>query len=314
MTGLVPSELAKFHPFLHRYLPPLVPAWEHALASVDVTATHNAPPWPFWVPEARLVVCSDTPARQRRFILNWLRVRTAWYYLLERRNGDDTVVVPLKAPQWREYLNTSERLAEEIASTNKSRHAEMKREVASIFQQVFGGDIMACEVPDEWFGRAVNALDDGQWSRLSREVAWELSDVGFRVELCELDQVLAPAVAGDDFEAEKRYDRVKRVFPYDGGLTLKALPQKPLGLASELIRERAPHLEALRSLICRWPSAPSAVVSCPPFTVMSSRPLFLEREHLLLSFYCQTFYSIAGRAPILPRRFPVDEVVRAHVL
>lgn len=275
---------------------------------VDTTLRLSGDTWNYWVPEARLVVCSSTSERQRRFVLNWLRVREPWYYLMTHCCLQDNVVEPLKASQWREYLNTSERLQEELASKKNTKHAKTKRQVADIFKKVFGNDILESHVPDSWFGRSIDDLDEAGWTRLSREVAWELSEVGFRHELTELDRYLVPPTQ-DLMEEHDRHKLIAAVFPADHGLIHKNLPERTKGLACVQIRDRAAYLEGLRIVICRWPCVPPSIKDTTPFTLAASQALFLIQEHNLIQCYCQTFFSVTGRAPILPRVFPEQSEV-----
>lgn len=307
-SKLTPSERAKFHPFRHTYLPPVIPVWETALSEIIATSTSRIgiDSWKYCVPEARLVVCSNAPDRQKRYVLNWLRVRDAWYYLLTHCAMHDEAVGPLKAPQWREYLNTSDITAIEIASSKTTKQAESKRQIATIFQKIFGRDILESKIPSCWFERSLEGIDETNWTRICQEIAWELGEVGFRYELTDIDRHLVPPVLENGaIDEEHRLGLIARVFPADCDLLYSRLPRQVEGMACEKICDRAAYFEALRQVVRRWPSVPLDIKDSTPLTLIKSHTLYLTMEKALARFYCQTFFELSGRAPVLPRRFPV---------
>ena len=148
-------------------------------------------------------------------------------------------------------------------------------------------------------------LDDTTCVETIQLIAWELHEVGFRCELTELDLYLVPSGESDLVADQERRQLIGAVFPAQRGLVLQQLPAAPDGLASLEARARAPYLEALRQVLCRWPFVPDVLKNSVPFPSISSLVMFGERELQLLLFYCQTFFEVCGRAPIVPRCIPV---------
>lgn len=254
--------------------------------------------WKYWLPDPRVVISSAVEDRQRRFVYNWLRVREAWLYILTHYSMRDEVIGPLKPPQWREYLNNSPESQSRLSKPTK--RAEQNREVVAIFKKVFDGEIPGAEVPPMWFGVNANDLVGPQWIRLCQEVTWELSEIGFRFELSELDRQLVPE-CDELVEQRARQDLINQIFPHDRGIIMKRLPDTTNGLASSSPKDRAAHLENLRLLVSRWPNVPASVKQSVPFTSITSPSVFEQREIEITAFYCQTFFDLAGRAPIIPR-------------
>lgn len=300
-------------------MPPSLPQWQAALAVVDirVSAPVGSACWRYWFPEARTVIHSDSVERRRRYLLNWLRLREHWLYLLDTRSFDDDSIVPLRVQEWREYLNISESTAAQITKGIKmekiraKKAAEMKQTICHLFHGVFQKDILACPVPETWFGRSLAslqdpdcALDDPEILGTLRLVTWELHELAFRYELTELDLFLTPSVSVNLIANRERHALLGAVFPSAPAHRLNALPNVVDGLASQDRARRAPFLEALRRVVSRWPQVSISLKDCPPFTVIESAILFDVMEMELAKFYCQTFFQVAGRAPVVPRRLP----------
>ncbi|THG96970.1 hypothetical protein EW026_g4962 [Hermanssonia centrifuga] len=300
----------KFTDFQHPLMPPGCPIWVSALAKVDFSrpAPLGDNGWAFWLPEARLVIGSEMIDRQARYVMNWLRVRESWLYILTHHNMQDGVIGPLKAPQWREYLNTSARSQQEAFSKDTKKSLR-KREVAAIFKRVFGvDDILEIQPPDEWFGRSLKNCTPEDLRLYYQQIAWELSELGFRYELLQLDYWLVPIDNEDPDRHLKENERrrlIAEVFPSDRDFVMGSLPIAVDSLAAIAVEARVPHLEALRQVLARWPDSPPYLQKARVSDYTSS---VLRIEHIemqMARFYCQCFYEIAGRAPALPRRFPL---------
>ena len=64
------------------------------MQSVDLTEKARASEdiWGYWIPEPALLVSPADPAKVERHVLNWLRARTGWLYLLWVPNSGATKV------------------------------------------------------------------------------------------------------------------------------------------------------------------------------------------------------------------------------
>ncbi|PSS28485.1 hypothetical protein PHLCEN_2v2966 [Hermanssonia centrifuga] len=307
-----PSEREKFQPFKHALMPPSIPVWERALASVDLSTPSPSGDavWKFWFPEPKLVISSEVAERQMRYLMNWLRVRTAWLYIVTHRSMQDGIIGPLKALEWREYLNSSNQSEQDIlrVQTQESKHTRRKKDVSTIFQLVLGvKSVLEIPVPREWFGHSLQGAPAEEAALCHRQMIWELCEVAFRYELLQLDRYLVP-IDEPDYERHlsehERRRLIASVFPNDFVMT--ALPTRIDGLAALDVSTRLPYLECLQKILSRWPGAPDDICSTRIRMYASSVPRVEWIEKQMAEFYCQTFYQVAGRAPILPRRFPVS--------
>ncbi|PSR71496.1 hypothetical protein EW026_g3864 [Hermanssonia centrifuga] len=307
--GLTSAEREKFQPFIHPLMPSSIPIWECALASVDLSTPSSSGDnvWKFWFPEPRLVISSSVPDRQTRYLMNWLRVRVAWLYIVTNRSMQDGIVGPLKAPEWREYLNSSSLSQQALPGLINSKKNQRKKDVSAIFQLVLGvRDILDIPVPSKWFDRSLQGCSIAEATICHRQIVWELCEVAFRYELQQLDRYLVTIDAIDYERLLVEQDRrrlIAAVFPHD--FVLSSLPTGIEGLAALDVSSRIPYLAALQKVLSRWPAAPGDVKG-PSIYVYASSGMRVEKtERQMAEFYCQTFYQVAGRAPVLPRRFPV---------
>lgn len=137
-----------------------------------------------------------------------------------------------------------------------------------------------------------------------REIAWELSELAFRVELYELDRFMCPASRGElDVPENDRRKLLERVFPDCHFVLPLTPPRHHQGLFAPDVRDRAWSLEGLRRLIIRWPSHPRAFDKIV-FTPTSPDDELLAFEREAAALYCQQFYEWLGRAPVVPRSPP----------
>ena len=297
------SERPKFVDLEHTLLPPRIPVWSEALINVD--RSQPAPPheegFRYWVPEPAALV-NVTQERAVRYITNWLRVRTAWFWVIERAQPDWRI---LSMKNWRDLLNYNATTAKDLQKT--TRRASEQRVAFQYFAAVFGHDNILQEAANvEWFGEPV--VDLGE--QTIKEVMWEVCDVGFRVELRHLDRILVPPpVIMNDWESRRRFevDRERIIEAvFDGrAFVSDTLPTSNAGLAAQDIRERAPSLDGLRRLVMRWPHVPQTIRDYPMLTETTPIDDLERAEREMSCYYCQTFFEHSGRAPILPRRFPL---------
>ena len=296
------TERSKFVDLEHKLLPPRIPTWSDALANVDRSrpAAPHEEGFRYWTPEPAALV-NVTEGRQLRYLNNWLRVRAAWFWVIERAEVNWRL---LSMQNWRDLLGYDAQRAKEL--NRNTRRGEEKRVAFRYFAAVFGADNVLLDAEDvDWFGRKVVEFDE----KTMREVTWELFDVGFRVELRHLDRILVPPPVIMDFESRRVFevDRERMIEAvFDGrAFVSDTLPTANTGLAAEDIRDRASCLEGLRRLVLRWPDIPKTVRDYEMLTETTPIDTLERAERELSLLYCQTFYECSGRPPILPRRFPM---------
>ena len=70
------------------------------------------------------------------------------------------------------------------------------------------------------------------------------------------------------------------------------------------IENRVEGLEALRTLVCRWPATPPHIRHSPPLTSETDPAIVVAMEQSLAQWYTQAFWECAGRAASVPRTYP----------
>ncbi|KAF7791981.1 hypothetical protein EIP86_003008 [Pleurotus ostreatoroseus] len=295
---------SKFESLEHELLPASIPAWKGALFGVD--QAKDAPrlcPWLYWLPEAALMVTASKTDRVERYIRNWLRVREGWYLLLERKllqqEGD---LRPLRPREWREYLNMADWSTRDLESGTAS--ANRKRRVFEVFERVTGTESAVANATAEllWFDKPW----DPNCTQQTREIMWEIIDLGFRCELIQLDRHLVP----DDSTGDNEHSRETMIREVFCGRPL--IPKGPPttaseGLGSADLRDRVTSLEALRRVLIRWPGAPISIRKSS-LQITDSEKHLKKMERKISCYYVQMYWEAGGRPAIIPRYFPSTTV------
>ena len=199
----------------------------------------------------------------------------------------------------------------------KTKKRQQKIDACNHFSQLFHTDVpLFVPFPDHltWRGTTMwKRSFEGQDLPESlvytvREIAWELSEVGFRVDLYELDRQLVPDAAeprhGSPDDLINRRRRMVDVTLDGHFLYPKLPPSSRSGLWVEDISDRADALEAFRRLLIRWPRHPPSFDNVGPLTRQTPISVLRDFEQQAVEYYCQTFYEKLGRAPVVPRVLP----------
>ncbi|KAI0362328.1 hypothetical protein OH77DRAFT_43594 [Trametes cingulata] len=288
----------KFMELPHKWMPPALPAWQQAMESTDRTAPAKHPTelWGYWVPEPALLVGPVADERTERYIMNWLRMRPAWLYLLRAPRQS----VPLVSAQWwRDYLNG---LNTPSNPQNPTRTAQRREKIAKVFSGVLDmKDYQEGDGGVSWFSHHFKRLDHA----LCPLILWEVFELGFRYELLALDRVLVPAHGTRRVDVEREREHLLSLVFADRSLyALERLPTTPAGLAAPVPQARVRCLEALRQVELRWPLCPEVIAEASPLTISSSAVEIESLEREISAFYVHTFYAYSGRAPLVPHALP----------
>lgn len=328
VVALGKHELSKFGDFAHVLMPPSIPQWQTALLAVDTAqpAATREHVWKYWYPEARIVIGSPNSDRQLRYLQNWLRIRALWLSRINDDQSDVRSVIAFRTNEWRELLNaTSERpslnkhpLQSATRGSGQTKHNKNKKpaptnkQITAVFVDFFDAHITDLPLPDFWRGRPLATFSgsvlpaDNDSMYTVRFIMWELHELAFRNELVELDKYLAPIYRGDVDALYQRRSLTAGIFFIDLNVDDETVPNRGAGLACPDLTGRAPHLEALRRVLVHWPGIPKELVTTLPFTALCSPIMFEEMEGMLLRFYCQKFFEVCGRPPVLPRCVPAN--------
>ena len=278
-------------------MPLTLPAWATAMKTVDRSqpSRPNAEVWGYWIPEPSLLVGPKANSRIERYLMNWLRIRDAWIYLLAL---PDSPVTRVSAQWWRDYCNGD---TAEATPQNNSRRAKRLEAVKSVFVRAFTMEdyAPAAEERVRWFDFRLRALDHA----LAPLVLWELFELGFRHELLALDRILVPMRDTPNADVV-REALLSPVFARHDLYRLKQFPTAPEGLCAITPELRTQCLEALRRVFLRWPGCPEELVNAPEITRSLTTKAIEDLELTIASFYCTMFFAYSGRAPLIPHALP----------
>ncbi|OSC96442.1 hypothetical protein PYCCODRAFT_1379177 [Trametes coccinea BRFM310] len=289
----------KFFDVPHPWMPSNLPPWEYAMRTVAEVdrpglAKASADLWGYWVPEPSLLLNSAT--RRERYIMNWLRIRPGWLYLLRCREARPTEVSP---QWWRDFLyGETGRLS---AADTQTRNSQRLSLVRKVFAWLFTDEDFSLETraPILWFDYSLASFQPD----IAPRVIWELFELGFRYELLALDRLLIPNTAGDAEEV-RRDELLSTVFRNRDLYALQALPDRGIGLCASWARGRAVATESLRKVVMRWPCCPAIIRgSLPLAPSWDTQDLELMEKEIAL-FYVRTFFHYSGRAPLVPHQYP----------
>ena len=277
-------------------MPAQMPAWANAMRTVaQLDRSGHAPvsTWGYWVPEPSLLLNSST--RRERYVMNWLRIRDGWLYLLRSR---DTRPTQVPTQWWRDFLYGDPDRPHPHSST---RNAKRQRLIMQVFGDLFQEDDLNLDTQANavWFGHRFTAIRP----ELCPLIMWELFELGFRHELLALDRHLCPNTTGEAAEVS-REQLLAGVFPHHDLLVVSMLPKDAAGLCALLPERRVSCLEVLRRVVSRWPGCPQEIRVHPPLTTMNSRNDIEAVEEMIAIFYVRSFFSCAGRAPLIPHMYP----------
>ncbi|KAH9855855.1 hypothetical protein C2E23DRAFT_866479 [Lenzites betulinus] len=283
----------KFLPTEHEWMPQRLAAWNDAMAAVDLSAPAKpqSQMWGYWIPEPGLLLRPQTQDRLHRYVVNWVRIRLAWLYVLRLR---ESRVTRVPTQWWRDVLYGT---TGQNAKDEKTRVAQRWREIEDVFGVAFDRwdfDPSPFGAP-RWFNKSIDSYEANVW----RPIIWEVCELGFRHELLALDRLLVPC-RGTAQTEEHRELLLSDIFPDGGVYSVHALPTVHKDLGS-----RTRSLEGFRRVLARWPRCPPSIHSAPPFDTHLKHDDIVAREKELVAFYVNTFFDNSGRAPIVPHRFPI---------
>ena len=242
-----------------------------------------------------LLLGSTSEDRRMRYVKNWLTFRDPWFYFLRK----PALRPSMMAHWWRSLLDSG--LYPIAKPVKPDDHDRAMRVINHAFQQ--SGLVRGNPIP-LWQGSPVSDVN----IPLCRQVAWELSEMGFRVEFAMLDG----AILNKRFEnrtvpaqvVTQRDEWIGQVFSSSTPLHFPSFPTEATGLGSLLASERAKSLEGLRRLMQSWPNCPEALKSAGNLAE-AKQSVVDSVEPILKQFYATTFVKVANRAPTLPRQCPV---------
>ena len=133
-----------------------------------------------------------------------------------------------------------------------------------------------------------------------QQIAWEVTELAFRVEMYELDRRFVPG--DEEADVKARHALLDQIFPGSKHWLTPEFPPSAPGLGAKSLCDRVACLDALRQLLARWPGFPEALRDKP---LVDDTAAATAAETELAVFYCRSALQQLGRAPVVPREFPV---------
>ncbi|PIL23637.1 hypothetical protein GSI_14950 [Ganoderma sinense ZZ0214-1] len=253
----------KFEAVVHPWMPAPLETWQYAMSRVDLSKPARPPNeiWGYWIPEPGLLLRPQSTDRLHRYIFNWLRVRSAWLYILRLREARVSLI---PTQWWRDFLYGDTGRSHEPPTTfNAKRIAQMREVFGLAFKEAdYDPD---SRVPVSWFNHRMAQLNVA----LCPLVIWEVCELGFRFELLALDRLLVPSREGS-FGDEERENLLASVFHNHSLFVVTSLPTEG----------------AFARVMARWPKSPPSFYDIQnPITTAMADDVILKREHELVAFY-----------------------------
>ena len=327
------------------FMPVPVPTWANALRNLDTDRRHlkrqpgHMVNIGYKYPKPDIFLNSRNRAL---YTATWLAVRAHHAYTLATGTK---LPPPITAQQWRNFLmriipfldaedidyaadlvdDTSLPLPPQPVTKGKSRKVGPSRK-----KHVKKSNSYLDEIPlqNTLIDRVVfydttiqlgttQELEQALTPEVTQEILWELCHMNFRFELLSLDSVLADTLyhgqAGisEEAAARSRSEQFLRVFPMSGDVLgsfmINEIPNRDLGLTSFDLEERNRHLVALGKLMCPWKGCPDSIRDASRLPIEAHVQAL---EEACATFYCQSFFDIFGRAPIIPCCLPPRSLAR----
>lgn len=137
---------------------------------------------------------------------------------------------------------------------------------------------------------------------ICREVAWELSRLGFQYELLTVDSIIVRRQGENAKDVvAQRAEWINTVLGNSMVEDTSARPTANIGLAARISEHRIASLQAFRRLMEDWPNRPDDGGEVNTSMEALSLSEFELTEKAIARFYIQTFVRHSGRASLLPQ-------------
>jgi hypothetical protein len=282
----LPAGRDKFDVYESPLMPLPISSWRDALKAVKRDETPASYNTRYLFPEAA-IFASTNETRRAKFFATWNVFRPA---CILRVFSADSLASPLSGQQWRDFLLDG--LLEHSREPTLVRQREQARAIfADALDEL---QIVPCPPLSNHFPTV--PVDQAQ------KVLWELTELNFRFELLALDRRASASPSQNEHE---RQAMVLKCFNVPS-LIVVDVQHPNSGLQAHDWQQRLPFLLALRALMRDWNGLKPTPLLLPD---LASLDMYTEADVQQLEihiahFYTQTFYSLFGRAAVIPTRLP----------
>jgi hypothetical protein len=288
-------------------IPPAIAVWCNALAQVDTDPKNQAGFFSrptdagYAFPDPGVIYGGQSPERQAKLLLSWLRQRPALIYRLTSSSSSARV---LSNQSWRTMLTYGDMAVSSGSQEHtKSGHrrADMRQLLGNCLEEA-GLELVVGSDHTFWHEQELSTGVLPSFE-ICQEILWELYELNFRFELLALHR-RAQLVVDDSPEHQ---DRVLACFPGHGPLLVADLSLANQGLAAPSITERAQYVLALKRLMKGWKGRVPLQIGSDEKPVKQYSVVELTTlERAVATFYTQSFFNFFGRAAIVPHRLQVS--------
>ncbi|KAF9014664.1 hypothetical protein BDZ89DRAFT_1142112 [Hymenopellis radicata] len=286
----------------HTLLPAMVSTWLHVANVIDeqeyLQDCINKPAERYFVPRPDLFTNASQP-KVASYMETWLRLRGI---VLGCMGEGEPQALSHRA--WQLWLDRG-KLEIEVTQGGKTvkRKNKEKDEVDVLISAARKQGPVDLAPEAMWRDRKFD-FDGMLGPHHSREILWELNELGFRFEMCMLDSTLTTLASHHE-----HYNRIRRCFPIGHApLELADLGQANQGLAHSDWFSRAPFVYALHHVMRFWKNdvvhAARWLTDEQYFKIDEKRGLspadFEDFEHKVIKIYISSFLTVYGRTPRIP--------------
>ncbi|KAJ8488458.1 hypothetical protein ONZ45_g13952 [Pleurotus djamor] len=307
---------ARFLPNDHAFVPPMIPAWQRALAKVIRLPTHVLSSFKmgdhgFPLPDPFILVpASDEPmviARCSSAYVTWVTYQTSLIHRLSKFPPEE---LRMSSKLWREGLSAAAHVAGVLQPHGSSKQGVKLAGMMDVLKKWSEEHGISLRVltPEANWGSEKLQVGSLPTSNTAREIFWELNELHLRFELNCLDAYMHQPTTDD----EDRPCAIRMCFPSwkhsvpGGDVTTVACANANTGLSAAPIQTRGIFIANLAALMKTWRGVDPHIVSyAETYEKKGLSDLDLELlEGLCSRFYCQSFFNRSARAPHVPRSLP----------
>ncbi|KAK7040667.1 hypothetical protein VNI00_009573 [Paramarasmius palmivorus] len=304
----------KFSELIVPHSPPVPQFWITALAAIDrqkKRPKQDTPNAGYVFPDPGMIVAAPEEKRER-YLHAWLDLREVLQFRVMMRPAC-LASVAWTPSQWRLLLGVNDTHPSKPECL--SFYGIRRRSDASVVTKYHF----------EWQGRK-RPIGDMKRPQILQEIIWEIYELNFRSEFHALDIILRRLqdtsstnqnqdVWGSMYQPHTRnheqecHAQVQKCFARSPQNT----SQSPIeiywqfcseGVAAATTASRAPWILRMKGVLVQWPGSEQYPAL---HTDRDAPEQFQEQELVVLEdavarFYCQSFYTVFGRPPIIPHR------------
>lgn len=198
----------------------------------------------------------------------------------------NSIRTPIAGNKWRKFLHGS---------------LDLDTQILDRFKEAWG--IRSSGVlhnRGRWYGEILQEADINY--TICREVAWELSRLGFQYKLLTVDSIIVRRQGENAKDVvAQRAEWINTVLGNSMVEDTSARPTANIGLATRTSEHQIAFLQAFRRLMEDWSNWPDDIGEVNTSMEALSLSEFEATEKAIARFYIQTFVRHSGRAPLLPQ-------------